>query len=410
MTLDAALALACTLLAPLALAGLALINTGLVRSRNAAHGMMAAMAALAVAALAYFICGYAFQGHSGAAAHVFHAGRMDLDWLGAGPWFLRGLSYDGSTASLAPLVGMLSVALAALIPLGAGAERCRLGAICASTALLAGFTWPVFAHWAWYGWLAKLGFVDAGGAGATHTLGGLTALAVVWIVGARRGKYTAEGMPTAIPGHHAVYVLLGCLFAWMGWIALNAAGALVFGGGVGASVVRVAINTTLAASTAALAAAMITRTRFGKPDASLTANGWTGGLVAISAACAVTPPAGAALIGLLAGAMVPVAIEQSELRLKIDDPGGAISVHALAGIWGLLAAGLFSGHWLAQMVGIATLLGCMLPLTYGLNWALNRLWPLRTAAEGERQGLDLYELGAGAYPDFLTHSEEFLQR
>jgi len=410
VTPESVLAVASTFLVPLAAAGLALINTGLARSRNAAHSMLAAISVLAVSAAAYFICGFAFQGHAGLPVHVFRAAGKDWDWLGAGTFFLRGLVYDGSPSSLSALLGMFSVGVAALIPLGAGAERWRLGAICASTALLAGWTGPLFAHWAWSGWLAQLGFVDAGGAGTIHALGGLTALSIVWILGPRRGKYTSEGMPTAIPGHHGVYVLLGCLLAWLGWIGLNSAGALVFAGAEAGSVVRVAINTTLAAGSAALAAAMITRARFSKPDASLSANGWTGGLVAISAACAVAPPAGAVLIGLVAGALVPITIEQFELRLSMDDPGGSISVHAVAGIWGVLAAAFFAGQWLAQVAGVATLLGCVLPLTYGLNWLLNRIVPFRAAAEGERQGLDLYELGAGAYPEFLTHTEEFLQR
>jgi Amt family ammonium transporter len=169
----------------------------------------------------------------------------------------------------------------------------------------------------------------------------------------------------------------------------------------------------LAASSAALAVAGITRFRFGRPDASLCANGWVAGLVSSSAACAFVPPAAAVMIGLIAGALTPFAVEWFELHLSVDDPGGVISVHAVGGIWGLLALGVFAavpGQGLAQLVGIATLLGFVLPLTYGLNWLLDRLYPYRVAVEGERQGMDLYELGAGAYPEFLTHNEEFTQR
>jgi len=180
----------------------------------------------------------------------------------------------------------------------------------------------------------------------------------------------------------------------------------------------VAVNTTLAACFAALAAAAITRARFGKTDASLCANGWVAGLVAVSAGCAVIRPAAAVIIGSIAGALVIYSVEWLELHLGVDDPGGSVSVHAVAGIWGLIAVGPLAallpggapGQWLAQLVGIATLLGFVLPLTYGLNWLLNRLSPQRVAIEGERQGLDLYELGAGAYPDFLTHNDDFWQR
>jgi len=305
------------------------------------------------------------------------------------------------------------------MPLGGGADRWRLGASCASTVLLAGWTYPLFAHWAWGGgWLAQQGFIDSGGAGVIQVVGGLTALSITWILGPRRGKFNPDGMPSALPGHNAVYVLLGCFLAWLGWLGLDGAGAILFTGVEASRVVLIAVNTTLAAGLGALAVAAITRARFGKTDASLCANGWVAGLVAVSAGCAVVRPAAAVIIGLVAGALVVYSVEWLELHLAVDDPGGSVSVHAVAGLWGLLAAGLLAavapgdapGVLLAQLTGIATLLGCILPLTYGLNWLLNRVMPQRVAVEGERQGLDLYELGAGAYPDFMTHNEDFWQR
>ena len=175
----------------------------------------------------------------------------------------------------------------------------------------------------------------------------------------------------------------------------------------------IAINTTFSAMTAALTAAAMTRIRFRKPDASLIANGWVGGLVASSAGCASLKPATAVLTGLVAGALVVLAIEFLEFTLKVDDPCGSVSVHAVAGIWGLLAVGVFSGNGgqlLAQIVGVATLLGFILPLTYGLNWLLNRFIPYRVSVDGERHGLDLHELGADAYPEFVVHADEFMQR
>jgi Amt family ammonium transporter len=241
-----------------------------------------------------------------------------------------------------------------------------------------------------------------------------------------------EGIPAAIPGHNAVLVLSACLFALVGWMGLNCAGAMLFTGAEPGRTVLIAVNTTLTASSSALTAALLTGIRFGKPDASLSANGWFGGLVASSAACAfVTPPAAIA-IGLVAGALVIFAVEWFELRIAVDDPGGAISVHAVAGIWGILALGFLahfpsrvlnvaggpsswpgssdSNQWVAQLVGVATLLGLVLPLTYCLNWLLNRFYPQRVPAEGERQGMDLHELGAGAYPEFATYTDDFMQR
>ena len=424
-----ALCLFFVLLVPFAGAGLALINTGLGRTRNAAHSMLAALGVSAIAAGVYFLCGFAWQGYPGRPAHVLIIGGKAWSWIAAEPFLFRGLLLDGSAASLAAWLQMLSVGIAALIPLASGAERWRLGASLASTALLAGWTYPLFAHWVWGGgWLAQLGvnyglghgFVDAGGAGVIQAVGGLTALAIAWILGPRRGKFTSEGMPSAIPGHNAVLILSGCWLAWVGWVGLNAAGAILFAGVQSGQAVRIAVNTTLAAAGAGLAAAFLTRVRFGRPDASLTVNGWVGGLVAGSAAGAFIRPAAAAVIGVVAGALVVLAVEWIELHLAIDDPGGAISVHAVGGLWGLLALGVTahfpdagpgdSGQWLAQVIGIATLLGLVLPLSYGLNWLLNRFYPQRVTPEAERQGLDLHELGAGAYPEFITPGEEFLQR
>jgi ammonium transporter, Amt family len=428
------------LLVPLAGAGLSLINTGLGRSRSAAHAMLSSLCVIGVAAAVYFVCGFAWQGFIGGPEHVTMVGGTGWSWIAAERLFLRGPWSGGSAGLLAACLGMFSVSLAALIPLGSGSDRWRLGAACASTALLAGWTFPLFAHWVWGGgWLAQLGvnyglghgFLDAGGSGTIQTVGGLTALSIAWILGPRRGKYSAEGMPAAIPGHNAIFVLFGCLLALVGWLGLNCAGAILFTGAELGRAALVAINTVLGAGSGALAAAMTTRTRFGRPDVSLTANGWISGLVATSASCAFVGPAAAVLIGAVAGVLVAISVEWFELHLAVDDPGGAISVHAVSGIWGLLALGVFarfsgpvanvpaalslagsgnSGQFLAQLVGVATLLGFVFPLTYGLNWLLDRLWPQRVAPEGERQGLDLHELGAGAYPEFVTHTEEFTQQ
>lgn len=423
--------LACLVVAPLAGAGLALINAGLGRSRNAAHSMMAALSVISVAAGLYFVCGRAFQGFPGGMAHSFMAAGKSWDWLGAEPWFFRGLppnilDPDGSPAPiLIAWFSMVGAALAGIIPLGAGSDRWRLAAICASTALLDGLTFPLFAHLTWGGgFLSQLGmnfgfgrgYLDAGGAGPIHAVGGLTALAITWIVGARRGKYSNEGMPMAIPGHNAAYVLFGCMLAFVGWLGLNFAGAILFVHVPLGRLPMTAVNTLLGAAGAALAAALITKIRFGKPDASLTANGWIGGLVASSAACCFIVPAEALIVGIVAGALIPFAVELFDLRFEVDDPGGAVSVHAVCGLWGVLALGILgrfeagdTGQFLAQTVGLATLLGLILPLTYFLNWLLHRIMGQRVPVEGEHQGMDLYELGAGAYPEFITHTEDFMR-
>jgi Amt family ammonium transporter len=418
---------ACALLvAPLALAGLSLINTGLGRARNAAHAMMAALCAASIAACVYFVIGRCWQGSALEPAHILTIGGKPWNWLGASRPFFAGLSPDGSLSFLTAWFGLTGAALAALIPPGGGGERWRLSSLSASTALLAGITYPLFAHWSQGGgWLNQLGanfglgggFTDTGGAGSIHVTGGLTALAVVWLLGPRRGKYSQDGMPMAIPGHSVVFVLFGCFVAAAGWLGVNAAGAMIFAAVPPARLALIGVNTFLSACSAALVAAVVTRIRFGRPDASLSANGWVGGLVASSAGCAFMPPAAAVLTGLVAGGLVTFSVELLELRFEVDDPGGSISVHAVAGIWGLLATGMLGrfetgneGATLAQIVGIATLLGFVLPLTWGLNALLNRFMPMRVSRDGERQGLDLFELGAGAYPDFMTHADDHMQR
>lgn len=423
---SAALCFVLILLVPLAGAGLGLVNTGLGRSRSAAHVMLASLCVFAVAAMVYVMLGFSWQGAPGRPAHVLMIGGKAWNWIAAEPLFLRGLRLDLSPVSLILVLQMFSVGLAAMIPLGAGAERWKLGGSCAATILLAGWTYPLFAHWVWSeGWLSQLGsmyglgkgFVDGGGAGTIQVMGGLSALSMAWILGPRRGKYSSDAGPAAIPAHNVVLVLVGCILACTGWLGLNCAGAILFNRGEPSAVVLIALNTTLSAAASALSAVTVTRLRFGRPDASLAANGWMAGLVASSAAAAFLKPPAAILAGLVAGALVVFAIDLLELRLTIDDPGGVISVHAIAGIWGLLSVALLSdagggssGQWLAQLIGIATLLGLVLPLTHGLNWLINRVYPHRVDVEDEWQGMDLCELGAGAYPEFVVHSDEFTQR
>ena len=399
--------LALILLIPLALAGLTLLNAGLTRSRNASHLMLASMCAASVAMLIYVIVGCSFAG-SGEAGHVLHVAGRDWSVLGNGRLFARSINFDGSVGPYILLLQMFSVGLAALIPVASGAERWRLAAVCGSAAILAAIVYPVFAHWVSdQGWLGQVGFLDAGGAASTQALGGITALCVAWLLGSRQNKFTAEGIPTAMPGHNGTLVLFGAFLALVGWLGLNLAGTHNSN-----LLPLAAINTVLAAAAGALGALLTTRFRFGKPDASLSANGWVAGLVAISASAPYVKPAAAILIGLVAGPLVVLAIELIEVHLRVDDPAGAISVHAIGGIWGVLALSMFADHgsFLAQLLGIATLIGAVLPVSYGLNFLLNRFVPFRVQPSGERQGMDLSELGANAYPEFVTHREDFMRR
>jgi Amt family ammonium transporter len=215
-----------------------------------------------------------------------------------------------------------------------------------------------------------------------------------------------------------VHVLFGCILALVGWIGLDSAASILFYGAGPNQVVGIVINAMLSASAGCLAAVVVTRARYKKPDASLSANGWIAGLVAGSAACAMVSPVAAIDTGLVAGVLVTYMIELLELHLQVDDPGGAVSIHAGAGLWGLIALGLFGhfsggtrgGHILAQLVGVAALLGFMLPLLYAGNLLLDRISRYRVDNDGDWQGMDIRELGAGAYPEFVVHADEFVPR
>jgi Amt family ammonium transporter len=414
-----ALCLALLLIAPLAIAGVALINTGLGRCRSAAQALLGNLAIIAVTAVVFALVGATLAGTlPGGAGHIFSASGKPWNWLGEGPYFLGGLSSAPFHSQLALILEFLALALAALIPWGSGADRLRLVAGCAIAALLAATVFPLFVHWVWGGgWLALLGvnfslgagFLDPGGAATVQLLGGLSALAAVWIAGPRKGKFPREGLSTALPGHNAVYVLFGCLLALVGWLGWNVAGALLWLHAPLAALPVTAVNTLLSASGALAATFAVTRIRFGKPDASLCANGWLAGLVASSACAALVTPLESLFAGIVAGIITPLLVELLELALSIDDPSGGISVHAVGGLWGLLAAGIFvsqPGQLVAQLVGIATMLGLIFPLVYLLFWLLNRFVPFRVDADGERIGMDLHELGGGAYPEFVIHRDE----
>jgi ammonium transporter, Amt family len=411
-----ALTLVLLLIAPAAIAGLALVNVGLGRSRSAAQSMLGTLVVISTAVIAFVLMGWSIASGRDQDLVINMAGKS-WDWSGAGRLLGMGVAAAPAREQLVLLFEVLSVALVAMIPWGSGADRLRLRAGAAIAAVLGAVVFPLTAHWSWSGWLAQLGtnfsmgngFVDGGGAGPIHVLGGLSALAVIWIAGPRKGKFPREGLSTAMPGHNVVYVLFGVLLALVGWLAWNMAGALLWLNAAPLKLVVVAINTVLAGAAGLIATFLVTRFRFGKADASLCANGWLAGLVTSSACAGVVSPLAALFVGLIAGIFTPLLVESFELVLSIDDPSGAVSIHGAAGLWGLIAAGVFapqSGQGLAQLEGVATLLGLMLPVIYGIFWLMDRVIAFRVDPDGERLGMDLHELGGNAYPEFVVHRDE----
>lgn len=425
--MGALLCLVFILLSPLAIAGLSLIHQGLGRSRSAAHTMLATMCAMATAAIVFALIGSAWAGYSGGLTHTLQLGGVHWDWLGAEPFFVKGLS-NAENVNIRGLLSLLlqicAVSFAAVIPVSTGSDRWKLSGVCVASGILAAIVYPLFSHAIWAGgWLAQLpattglpAFNDPGGAGTIQVVGGMAALSVAWVLCARRGKY-ADGMPSAIPGHNIVLVLFGCLLALLGWLGLDCAVSMLFYGAQPNQLILTAINAILAASAGLLAAVATTRFRYTKPDSSISANGWIAGLVAESAGTFQLTPGKAVLVGLLAGALVPWLVELFERELLIDDPGGAISVHAGAGLFGLLlcallcpAGGTVGVSFLSTLIAIATLLGVVLPLIHALNMLANRFIPYRVDRDGDWQGMDIRELGSGAYPEFVTHADDFVPR
>ncbi|KAA6457522.1 ammonium transporter [Acidobacteria bacterium AB60] len=414
--LSAAIVFALLLLAPLALAGLALVNAGLGRSRSAAQSLLGSLAIMAAAFIAFAGVGACFAGPDGALS--FNLAGKSWNWLGTAPVLLLHLARSPIESQLGVLFECLAAALVSIIPWGAGADRLRLAAGWAIAALMGALGFPVLAHWVWgAGWIGQLGanfglgagFLDPAGGATVHVLGGAGALAVVWIAGPRRGKFPKEGLATAMPAHNATFVLAGCMIAVVGWLAFNCAGALLWLHADLNGLVITALNTLLAAAGALGATLVVTWIRFGKPDASLCANGWLAGLVTSSASAALIPPAAALFTGVVMGIATPLLVEFLELALSIDDPAGAISVHFAGGLWGVFVAGVFApqkGQLLAQLAGMAAVVGVFLPTVYFAFKLLDRFIPLRVDPDGERIGMDLHELGGGAYPEFVIHRDE----
>ena len=382
---------------PLALAGLALVYAGFSGVRHASQVLIGSLSLVAVAAVVYFAIGFSWQSYPGGPSYAMQFGSTTWDWIGALKLFFHGLDWNGTADCFIAGFQILAVGIAAVIPWGATTGRWRLSAAAISTVLLAGLFYPLFAHWVWGGgWLAHLGvgfnlgggFVDPGGAATIQVIGAISALAVLWILGQSETGIAIPELQGPAGAHTEVYVVAGCLLAFVGWLALNSLGAVLYTGLTSDGLVAVVINTLLCAAGSLLVALLLARISSPKPDVSLSAKAWMAGLVASSAVAAYVQPGAALIIGLLTGVIALAAQWVLQVFCDLDDPAGAVAVHGIAGIWGLFALGLFSnlppGQTLAQLVGIGTLVGLMLPVIYGVNWLLDRyLVHFRSATEFE---------------------------
>ncbi len=427
-------------------AGFAAVETGLCRAKNANHTMMMNFMVYGFGLFAYWVMGFALQ--QGGCAPIANLGGLNplnhefaVNFLGGKPWglfglkgfFLSGTTYDVGIMVMF-LFQMVFMDTATTIVTGAAAERWKFVAFAISTFCLGAVTYPLYSNWAWGGgWLSQLGvnyglghgYCDFAGSGVVHAVGGMTALAVSMIIGARIGKYNRDGTPNPMPGHDITMVLIGCFILAFGWFGFNPGSTLGASGAGNLRIGSIAVNTMLAGATGSFSAILYMWIRFGKPDASMSGNGLLAGLVAITAPSGFVNTVGAAIIGFAAGMLVCLSVEFVERVMKIDDPVGAISVHGTCGLWGVLSVGLFAdgtsnyggswngvngsvtglfygdpGQFVAQLIGGATLVGIVFTLSYLFNWAVDGIVGQRVSAASELEGLDLPEMGALGYPEF----------
>ncbi|HET9833874.1 MAG TPA: ammonium transporter, partial [Vicinamibacterales bacterium] len=340
-------------------AGFAVVEAGLCRAKNANHTMMMNFMVYGVGMLAYFLIGFPLQmGGAGAVANLggtpvlnseftFHLFGKDIGLFGNTGYLLmhRG-TYDVAVMVIF-LFQMVFMDTTTTIVTGTCCERWKYAAFMVSTMFLGAFTYPIFANWAWGGgWLAMLGSnfglghgdADFAGSGVVHSVGGITALACALILGPRIGKFTRDGKPNPIPGHDIMWVLCGCFILAFGWFGFNPGSTL---SGTDLRIAFIVVNTMLASVAGAFATMVFLMARGLKPDPGMMVNGMLAGLVAITAPCAFVAPWAAVVIGAISGVIVVVAVGFFDNR-GVDDPVGAISVHGVNGLWGVLSVGIFA--------------------------------------------------------------------
>ena len=361
--------------------GHALYVVGLSRAKNAAGTMLRVAADFCWAGLAFWAIGAAI-------------------WRGDRHWVAFASTTDPR------LFALLAITLIGTpIPAAAMSERSRFWPLATLSVLLGGIIIPWGGAIATHGWLARMGFQDDAGAGWLHLSAAAAALAGIWAVKARSGKYHRDGSATMIPGHSLPMSGIGALAMLVGWIPYLAVCTLMTNKG---SVALSSMNAVLAAASAGLAAMLFGRYRYGKPDVVLTVMGLLGGLVAVSAGAGQIGCRSSILIGAVAGVLVPVAVVWIDLLAHIDDPAGVIAIHGMGGAWGALAVGLLLHGTISQRlhqagiqllgVGFFTVLG--FGLTAVVCVVLSKLTRLRPSEDDEFDGLDLAEHDIGAYPDF----------
>ena len=378
-------------------AGFAMLESGLVRAKNTTEILTKNVALFAISCIMYMVCGYAI--------------------MYGGEYLLSGITGDGVADdwTYAPSADfffqVVFVATAMSIVSGAVAERMKLWAFLAFAVVMTGFIYPMEGSWTWGGnavfgmyTLGDMGFSDFAGSGIVHMAGAAAALAGVLVLGARKGKYGKDGSVNAIPGANLPLATLGTFILWMGWFGFNGGSVLATSDVENANAVAVVfMNTNAAAAGGVVAALIVARLMFGKADLTMALNGALAGLVAITAEPSTPTALQATLFGAAGGALVVFSIITMD-KLKIDDPVGAISVHGVVGLLGLLLVPMtndgstFSG----QIIGALTIFGWVFVTSLVAWFIIKAVMGVRVSEEEEYEGVDISECGMEAYPEFTS--------
>jgi Amt family ammonium transporter len=381
-------------------AGFAMLEAGLVRSKNTTEILTKNVVLFAIACTMYMVVGY--------------------DIMYGGGIFLDGLAADGVTGAEEPagyapsadfFFQVVFVATAMSIVSGAVAERMKLFAFLAFAVVMTAVIYPLEGSWTWGGNdvfglynLGDLGFLDFAGSGIVHMAGAAAGVAGVLTIGARKGKYSADGKVNAIPGANMPLATLGTFILWMGWFGFNGGSVLATATVGDANAVAVVfLNTNAAAAGGCIIALLVAKFAFGKADLTMALNGCLAGLVAITAGPDTPSPLGATIIGGLGGALVVASIVTLD-KLKFDDPVGAISVHGVVGLLGLLAVPFTNSDASisGQLIGAATIFVWVFLTSFVAFKVIGMVMPVRVSEEEEYEGSDIAECGLEAYPEFTT--------
>jgi len=376
-------------------AGFSMLEAGLVRSRNTAEILTKNIGLFAIACTMYMVYGY--------------------DLMYGGGLLLEGISGEGETYSNASdfYFQVVFVATAMSIVSGAVAERMKLFSFFVFAAIFTAIIYPMEGLWTWggasvfglYNLGDDFGFLDFAGSGIVHMAGAAAALAGVLILGPRKGKYDKDGNSKPMPGANLPLATLGTFILWMGWFGFNGGSVLAMASKESAdAVAMVFLNTNAAAAGGVIAALLLAKAWFGKADLTMALNGALAGLVAITAGPDTPSALVATLIGAVGGLIVVFSIVWLDRELRIDDPVGAISVHGVVGLWGLLAVPLTnsSASFFGQLVGAGTIFVWVFGTSLLLWLGLREVMGIRVSEEEEEDGVDLSECGMEAYPEFVS--------